>query len=980
MLKFKISIVILLGLMTMNLYSRDPGIRSFENDPWVKSELARMTVREKIGQLIIIDVYPGQSEAHKRDIMKVIGQYKPGGILIMNGSPVKTARWINDFQKASGVPLLVAADAETGLGFRLDSISNFPVAQSLGAVQDTALVYEMGRQIGRQLKSIGINMNFAPVADINTNPDNPVINIRSFGEQKENVALKVLAYAKGLQDERVAAVAKHFPGHGDTRGDSHRVLPLLQHSAVRMDSVEMHPFRVLAQEGIAGIMTAHLAVPVYDPSGRPASLSRKIVNGILREKLGYRGLVITDAMNMASVVFPSGSADVEALKAGNDMLEFVTDLPKSIAAIEKAIFSGTLREKEIDEKCARVLAVKRWLGLNNYAPADLALVTAEINNPSALVTRNSLVEASLTVVKNSGLLPLARLDTLKIATLAIGEYGITPFQRIVSRYGDADHYSLDRDASFTQVEEMVRRLKGYNLVIAGIHGIGKYPRRNYNATVSQADAVQRLVRSTRVITLFFGNAYALRHFPGIEWSEALVVGYEEDQEVQERAVQMLFGALDAGGRLPVTADKRFPAGMGVDVKKNGRLKYCSAEEAGISSTFLTRKLDSLAYEGLTEKAFPGCQVLVAKDGKVIFHKCYGYLSYDGKEAVTPDHLYDFASVTKVSGPLPALMKLVDEGKLNLDRKMSYYWQDWRNSNKANIVVREVLAHQARLPVVIPFWTSQLSKNPERRKEVFKPFPTSANSVRVASNLYMERRYIDTMYAEIRNVPLLKSKKYTYTCMGFLLWPPIIEKITGIPYEQYLKHNIYRPLGATMLTYNPYLHFPLSRIAPTEEDDYFRNEVLRGFVHDEGAALLGGISGNAGLFGTANDLAKLFQMYLWKGSYGGVSFFSEKTVKEFTRVQYPGNNNRRGLGFDKPSLDKEIHTPEERYPTKSVSPSSYGHTGYTGTFVWADPEKQLLFIFLSNRVHPTRYNNNLSYLGTRYVMLQTVCDAVEKGIF
>lgn len=978
MFKFRIFLVIFFFLRVQAGFTQGPFPAAYQVDPWVRAEISRMTLREKIGQLIMIDIYPGQSETHKLDVERLIRLYKPGGILVMNGSPVNTARWIIDFQGASDVPLLVATDAENGLGFRMDSVRELPSAQSLGAIRDNELVYRMGRHIGKQLKAVGINMNFAPVADINTNPDNPVINLRSFGEDRVNVAEKSLAFARGLQDERVAAVAKHFPGHGDTRGDSHRMLPLIQQSAARLDSVETYPFRVLSDYGIAGIMSAHLNVPAYDPSGRPASLSPVILNRILREKMGFRGLIITDAMNMRGVVTPSESPDVEALKAGNDMLEFVVNLPKTIAAIEKAVSSGSISVRDIDEKCTRVLTLKRWLGLNQNQPGDLSTVASRMEFQEGAALRNQLLEASLTVVKNEGILPLGRLDTFRIATLSIGEITMTPFQQIVSRYGDADHFFLDKDASFTEVDHLAGRLRGYNLVIAGIHGIGKYPRRNFNVTVSQADVIQKIVRQNRVVTLFFGNAYALRHFPGIEWSKALVVGYSEEQDVQERAVQMIFGAIDAGARLPVTADMRFPSGLGLDVKKNHRLKYCLPEEAGISSAFLSGKIDSLAYGGLTEGAYPGCQVLVARKGMVIFHKCYGHLSYDRKEVLTPDHLYDFASVTKVSGPLPALMKLSDEGKLNLNRKMSYYWTDWKGSNKEGVLIRDILTHQARLPVIIPFWTSQLSRNPDLQDEVFKPYPSSPYSVRISSSLYMDRRYIDTMYAEIRKVPLMKSKRYRYTCMGFLLWPPVIEKISGVPYEQYLKQNIYGPLGATTLTYNPYLHFPVSRIVPTEDDDYFRNELLRGFVHDEGAALLGGISGNAGLFGTVNDLAKLFQMYLWKGYYGGVRFFSEKTVDEFTRVQFPKNDNRRGLGFDKPYLDHLTLPPNERYPAPGVSLSSYGHTGYTGTFVWADPEKELLFILLTNRVHPTRDNNLLSHLGIRGFMLQAVYDAIEKG--
>ena len=979
MLKYLFFLAFLLSLLANPVFSQGPFLPDSPHDAWVRAEMSRMTLREKIGQLIMIDVYPGQSEAHKQDVEKMIREYKLGGILVMSGSPAKTARWINDFQQTSSIPLLVAADAESGLGFRIDSVPEFPAAQNLGAIRDNELVYRMGRHIGQQLKALGMNMSFAPVADVNTNHFNPVINMRSFGENWENVAAKALAFARGLQDERIAAVAKHFPGHGEPSGDSHRMLPLVQHPAARLDSVETYPFTVLSDYGIAGIMSGHLNVPAYDPSGRPASLSPLILNRILRERMGFRGLIITDALNMKGVAASFNSPGVEALIAGNDMIEFVVNLPRTIAAIEKAVSSGRLSLREIDEKCARVLTLKKWLGLHRYQPANLSAVDSLLKYPEGAVLRNQLIEASLTVVKNENILPLGRLDSFKIATLNVGDVMMAPFQRIVSRYADADHFFLDRDAAFDEVEKMTERLKGYSLVIAGIHGMAKYPRNNFDVTVTQSDMIQKIVRRNRVVALFFGNAYALRYFQGIEWSKALVLGYSEEQEVQERVVQLVFGAVDANARLPVTADNRFPSGTGVDVKKNRRLKYCLPGEAGISSGFLSGKIDSLALEGLKEGAYPGCQVLVARKGMVIYHKCYGYLSCDQKEPLTPDHLYDFASVTKVSGPLPALMKLADEGKLNLDRKMSYYWTNWKGSNKSDILIRDILTHQARLPVIIPFWTSRLSRDPDLRDEVFKSYPPSPYSVRVSSSLYMDRKYIDTLYAEIRKVPLLKSKKYTYTCMGFLLWPPVIEKITGMPYELYLKKYIYGPLGATTLTYNPYLYFPLSRIVPTEEDDYFRNEVLRGFVHDEGAAMLGGISGNAGLFGTANDLAKLFQMYLWKGYYGGVRFFSENIVDEFTRVQFPEKNNRRGLGFDKPYLQNREMKPGEQYPAPGVSPSSFGHSGYTGTFVWADPEKELLFILLTNRVHPTRDNNLLGHMGIRGLMLQAVYDAIDKGM-
>lgn len=968
--------IYIFALAALSAEARQPAFTVYLNDPWVNSHMERMTLQEKIGQLIMPEVYPDQSELHMGDIEKIIKRYKPGGLLIMKGTPSKTVRWINDFQRASEVPLLIAMDAENGPAFRMDSLLAFPNAQAAGAIQNDSLLYFMGRAVGLQLRHLGVNMNFAPVADINTNPANPIINFRSYGEQKDNVSGKVLAYSLGMQDEGVAAVAKHFPGHGDTRSDSHLTLPVLRHSQSRMDSIELTPFRMLAGSGIAGIMTAHVGVPALDPSGKPASLSYPMITRLLRDKMGYQGLIITDAMNMKGVTLPSGQAEVQALKAGNDMVEFVTNLPGALTAIENAVKNGTLTMQEIDEKCRRVLAMKRWLNLHTLKliPADGLL--ARVNAPETDLVVRQLTEASLTVLQNRNLLPLMRLDALRIATISIGESPGTPFQQMVSRYTDADHFGLSSEASQQETDVLVQRLQSYNLVITGVHGLRSYPGRSYGVSASQTAAIKALAEKTRLVTLFFGNAYALKFFEGIENSAALVLAYQDNNYTQELSVQMLFGAINATGRIPVTSDARFRAGSGLDIKKNGRLKYTIPEEAGISSEILARKIDSIAEEGLKEKAYPGAQVLIAKEGKVIFQKSYGYLTYDNTEPVTNDILYDWASVTKVTGPLPALMKLAGEGRFDLNRKISHYWPDFKGSNKEHIRIRDVLTHQAQLRPIIPLWQSKFARDASLREEVFKTHPVSDVDIRVSYNLYMDRRQIIAFYDEIRESTLLTRKTYVYTCLGFHLWPPIIESIVKQPYEEYLKKTFYSRLGANTLTYNAYKHYPQSRIAPTEVDDYFRMETLRGFVHDEGAAILGGVSGNAGLFGTASDLAKLFQMYLWKGYYGGEQFIPASIVEEFTRVQFPGNNNRRGLGFDKPEINHHLKKPEDAYPAGSVSSNSFGHNGFTGTFVWADPDKEILFILLTNRVHPTRSNSGLSAMGIRGDMLQSVYDSIK----
>jgi len=978
MMPFRVLIFVIFLLTGCRSFSQEPPFMRFMNDPWVKETFEKMTLQEKIGQLLMIEVYPDRDSVYRMETEKIIRTFKPGGILLMKGTPLKTAAWINGFQQNSAVPLLTAIDGETGPGFRMDSVINFPDAQTLGAIRNDSLIREMGRAIGRQLRALGIVMNFAPVADVNIHSGNPVINYRSFGEERQNVAEKALSMALGMQQEGVAAVAKHFPGHGDTEADSHRSLPVLKISGSRLDSLELYPFKKLIRNGIAGIMTGHLKVPVIDPVGRPASLSGPVVNKMLKEKMGFKGLVVTDALNMNSITLPPGKAEVQALLAGNDLLVFVHKLSRVFPELERAVAQGVIPAKEIDAKCLKILAMKRWLGLNALKPGVSGELTEALNRPEDELLLRQLTEQSLTVLKNEQLLPLTGLDTLKMATVALGADTIEPFQLMVDRYTMADHFYLPGEATPEELAALLDKLNGYNLVISGVVNLGKFPGRNFRITDAQKEALRLLVNRNRTLCLFFGNAYSLEFFPDAEKAAALVMAYQSGKLFQECAVQMIFGAEKGDGRLPVAAGPRFPAGSGLTVLPNQRLKYTIPEEAFLSSSFLKRKIDSLAVLGLDSAAYPGCQVLIARHGKVVFHQCYGYLSFYKKEAVTREHLYDFASVTKVSGPLPAIMKLTGEGRFDLTAEMSDYLPLFRNSNKENILVRDVLAHQAQLPAVIPFWNTRLARNRKLREEVFSEQPAAPDAVRVSSRLWMDRQYVDTMYQEIRRIPLLKNKKYTYTCMGFTLWPLVIQNITGQPYESYLKNNIYLPLGAHTLTYNPWKHFPESRMVPTEADDYFRKETLRGYVHDEGAAMLGGISGNAGLFGTAGDLAKLWQMYLQKGYYGGQRFYPQTTALEFNRVQYPGNGNRRALGFDKPLLDNATLPEAEAYPCKSASPASFGHSGYTGTFVWADPDKEFLFIFLSNRVHPTRNNEKLYTLDIRGNMLQSIYEAVEKG--
>ncbi len=956
-------------------FPTDPSFLILTKDQWVTEQLEKMTLDEKIAQLMMVTVYPRQSENSKNSMIEVIKTFKPGGILVMQGSPVKTTRWINEFQDNSAVPLFVAIDGEWGISMRIDSTVVYPYAQAIGAIQDSTFIYQMGRDFGQQMKQMGIHMNFAPVADVSTNPQNPVINFRSFGEDKINVSQKAGWVALGMQDAGVIPVAKHFPGHGDTETDSHHELPLINHPKERIDVVESFPFRYLAEMGIPGIMSAHLEVPALDDSGTPSSLSKKIIDGYLRKEIGYNGLVITDAINMKGVRTEKGNAELEALKAGNDMVEFVPDIGKAVASVKQGIARGEISIDEIETKCRRVLAAKRWAGLHIYRPANTKNLTARLNSPYFEVTNRKLIKSSLTVLANQNVLPVQDLANLKIASVMIGAGSISPFQKMLDKYTQVDHFVLDKNASAREMVDLRTKLDNYNLVIAGIQGINLYPAGRYGTTEMQRNALADFIRDNNVIAVFFGNAYALKHFDNIHRAKGLILAYQNNLLTQELAAQLVFGAFNATGKLPVTVDKRFSLGDGTDVSANQSLAYTIPEELGINSALLYRKIDSLANLGLQNKAYPGCQVLIARDGNVILHNTYGHHTYEKEQEVTQDNIYDLASLTKVSGPLPALMKLVDEGKIDLDKPFSTYWPPFAGTERGRLPVRDFLTHQALLPGWIPFWRMGLDKDGKLSREIFANQPSEQFQVRVSENLYLYNNFKQLILDTIRNVKSLPSKRYVYSDLSFHIYPDMITNLTGVPYEEYIKTTFFRPLGAWTLTYNPYLHFPLDNIIPTETDDFFRNERLRGFVHDEGAAMLGGISGNAGLFSNTNDLAKVFQMYLQKGYFGGKRFISEETVNEFIRRQFTHNNNRRALGFDKPLVDNQKNTLKDAYPAISASKNSFGHTGYTGIMAWADPDNGTLFIFMSNRVHPTRENLQLFNLNIRTAMHQAIYDCL-----
>ena len=968
--------------------------------PWVDSVYLSLTTEQRIGQLLWIDVTAKNNLSKQLKDAELIQKFHPGGIIFFEGEPVTQANLTNFYQSISSTPLLVVMDAEWGISMRLPGIMPFPYTMTMGATRDTSLIKEAAKEMARQMKRIGINIDLGPVCDINTEPLNPIIGLRSFGESRDLVTNFSLAYMRGLQENGIIATAKHYPGHGDTQSDSHLMLPLLPYTSERLNNRELFPFRKLSEAGIGCIMTAHLNVPALDSSGVPSSLSNKIVDQIIHKEWQYKGLVITDALNMngAKVYEKPGRIEVLALKAGNDVIEYPSDLEIAVKAISDALKSKELSADDIELRCRKVLAAKLWSGLNHSSRVEMSNLLRDINSPMAELIKRKIIESSLTLLNNNHeIIPVGHLESTRVAALSVGSEKITPFQRMLAKYTRMDFFQLKADFTVQERLALQKKLKDYDLVIAGVHSVFENklrksmqagaPRpertgRPYGITSELDSLCSFLSEKQRSIAVIFGSPYGMGELQAPLKMDGLLMAYQDDSLAQELSAQLIFGGIAAKGKLPVSLPGKFAMGSGIEIQQKIRLKYTIPEEVGINSVRLNREIDSIVFLALEKRAFPGCNVLVAKEGSVIFSKPYGFHTFDKMIPVREDDLFDLASVSKITGGLPAWLKLYDEGKVNPDEFVSTYYPEWKNrlfhrSNKSDITVRELLSHQSGLTPFIPFWKKTL-KDGRVSPDWYTFEPDQKHTLEVAKGLYLDNRFPETVYKTIRKSALKSRGTYVYSDLPFVMTPKITSDISGVSFISTLDDNFYNPLGAYRITYNPDKKFTDDELIPTEKDNYYRKQQLLGTVHDESSAVLGGISGNAGVFASINDLAKLYQMYLQMGTYGGREYLKESTMKEFSRVQFPQNKNRRGLGFDKPSLNNAQLSEKAAYPIKAASPESFGHSGYTGTFVWIDPKYQLVYIFLSNRVFPTRDNNKISDLNIRTEIQRVIYENMTKN--
>ncbi|MEM6632944.1 MAG: glycoside hydrolase family 3 N-terminal domain-containing protein [Bacteroidota bacterium] len=934
------------------------------SEEWADSVLNTLNLKQQIAQLYMVAAYSNRGPEHTYKISTLIENYEIGGLIFFQGGPHRQAVLTNHYQKLSKLPLLLAMDAEWGVGMRLDSAQSFPYQITLGAIRDNTGIYYMGEEIARQFKRLGMHVNFAPVLDINKTPSNPVISYRAFGEHRELVYDKGDAYSQGLQAGKILATGKHFPGHGDTDTDSHYKLPLIPFDKARLDSVELYPFAKLFNQGLGGTMIAHLNIPsLVNQEAIPSTLSKDVVTGLLKEELGYKGMIFTDAMNMKAITnaYPSGQADLMAFKAGNDVLEYSLNIPQGIETIYQAVRSGEIDSSEVSERCKKVLRLKAWSHQHVPRYVELENLYQDLHTPRSEYILERLGKEAITVLRNTNaLLPLKRLDSLDVGVISI-DRSKNDFQPMLSNYSKVSGYYLSPQANTEEIDKIREILPRHNTWILSLHQTGKRP----NNTQGVNDAVKAFFQeiAPKCITVVFRNPYTLNYYPGVENSKALVMGYESTPALEKAAAQVIFGAVGASGRLPVTVNEQFPFGQGLETEGGIRLEFASPEDVGWKSEALHKRLDSIVESGITGKAYPGAQLLVAKKGKVVFHKAYGYHTYDSLRQVQLDDIYDYASLTKVTGPLPSLMYLHGDGKIDLDKPFHTYWPDWKRGNKKGLIFRDVLAHQAQLKAWIAYWTTSFKGDSTFKKQTFRMRPGWGYTVPITDYLYLHKDYKEKqIYKQIRKSPLEEKPGYLYSGLSFYLYPRMIENLTGTPYVDFTYNTFYNRLGAYTIRYNPSEEYPLHRIIPTERDTFFRMHQIHGKVHDEGAVMMGGVSGNAGLFSTSLDLAKLMQMYMNEGTYGGERYLNEESVNEFTRYQFAEAGNRRGLGFDKPPLTNEGK--KNGYVAPSASEESFGHSGYTGTFTWADPKEELIIVFFSNRVYPTRNARNLYRLNIR----------------
>ena len=964
---------------------------------WVDSVYNSLTLEQRVGQLICMRANQPDKPFYE-DVAKYIKKYNIGGVCFFRADAEAQVKKTNEWQALAQTPLMVSIDAEWGLAMRVNKTLAYPYQMTLGAVADDQLIYEMGQQVAEQCQRMGIHVNFAPVVDVNSNAANPVIGMRSFGENPENVGNKGVAYAMGMQSKGLITSMKHFPGHGNTSTDSHLTLPTVTRTMDEVRDIELAPFRKMIEGGVNGAMVGHLYFPAIEKvKNTSSSLSYGVVTDLLKEEMGFEGLIFTDGLDMKGVSekVRNDSVPYVAFMAGNDVLILPHDVPFAIKTIKAAAERDPVAEARLEESCKKILRYKYRAGLNNYKALSTENLMTDLKKKSYIELRQQLYDEAITMLRNENqVIPLA--NNKKIAVVTIGNTKNDVNSGLVERGFSTTSFVVEKDKIASKSAEWLKKLEAYDLVVVSIEKTTMFASKNYGINDATVNFFNRLVAQNDVILNLFACPYALDMFRINNSVKAVVVGYQDEVPAVDAVVRLLAGELEPHGTLPVSVSK-FKCGEGIVIGTPVKPKYTlpfkeepvksepvkgqlmqnepveSVPDVALPVSKMdekyARRLDSVAKAGIKGKAYPGCQIVAMKDGHVVYDTCFGTFTYGGGHRVQPDDMYDIASCTKIFASTLAIMKLYDDGLIDLNKTLADFFPYLKGKAHGKLKLIDIMTHQAGLKAWIPFYKVTVNEDGPMA-EFYSNQMDKNHNVRVAENLYLINDYADRIFDSVAKTPLGK-KKYLYSDMGFYYMPKIVKQLTNQNIEEYLNEKFYRPMNLSHICYQPLNHFTREQIAPTENDTVFRMQLVWGDVHDQAAAMFGGVAGHAGLFANAHDLAVLMQMFLDEGTYNGVQYLKPETVRYFTRAPYSSSNdNRRGIGFDKLPVNKKGSSTA----SKSGSMKGYGHTGFTGTFVWADPENKTVIVFLSNRVHPFPDPNKLARQGIRTTLHDILYEA------
>jgi len=897
---------------------------------WVDSTLAGLDLEGKAAQMVLVRAYglpQHPDSAPYRELVAEVESLGVGGLVLFRSELDTVPVMLDDLQRRARVPLLVSADLERSLAFRFDSGTvPLPSAMAIGATRSIEAARFAGEVTAREARAVGIHWILGPVADVNNNPENPIINVRAFGEEPALVAELASAYVEGARAGNALTTVKHFPGHGDTAVDSHLGLPRIEGNRDRLERVELAPFRAAIAAGVDSVMIGHLEVPALDPSGLPATLSPAIATDLLRGELGFRGIVATDALEMKGVGSAwIGQAAVEAVRAGSDVLMLPADPRVAVQSVARAVREGVLDEARLDASVEKILAAKARLGLHLRRVVDPAATRRAVGRPEDVARAEEIARRSVTLVRDrDGLLPLRIETPLRILHLVLSSDWTNPAisgipeRELAGRGIAVETRRFGPELPERAAREVLAAAPEFTHVLVSAFVRVTSSKGTAALDPTHAALLERLAAAgVPLAVVSYGNPYLLQQFPDVG-TYLCTFGWEDSS--QRAAVSALLGESAIGGKLPVTIPGLHPFGAGLE-REERRLEIAPGDPAdvGFSAEGLAA-VDRLLEGYVESRAFPGAVVAIGRRGVLAHLAAFGRLGYDPDAApVRVDTIYDLASLTKVVGTTTATMMMIDEGRLDLDAPVQSFLPRFVGPGKEAVTVRHLLTHSSG----IDWWAP----------------------------LYQELRGKEAFLERIYSMPLVypPGTETKYSDLGVMLLGEILERVSGRSLPELLGERLFEPLGMVDTGWLPSPEL-LARIAPTENDPW-RGRVVRGEVHDENAAALGGVAPHAGLFSTAPDLARFVQMLLWKGVYGHRRYVRRETVELFTRPAGIPEGSTRALGWDTKS-------PEGSSAGTLFSPDSFGHTGFTGTSIWVDPERELFLILLTNRVHPTRENQQI----------------------